>query len=198
MFNKVTSSKIISVFKGSVFFAAALLLNVGNGWAAGSDDHSHGDQMMKIVGQPGSTSDVSRTIEVSLEDNYFEPEEIAVMPGETIRFILKNNGEFVHEFNIGTPDMHAAHQEEMVMMFEHGVLELDKINHDMMEMDMGNGQMMKHDDPNSKLLEPGETAEIIWTFAEDGNLEFACNIPGHYDAGMAGMFEFSDKVALGE
>ncbi len=45
---------------------------------------------------------------------------------------------------------------------------------------------MKHDDPNSVLLEPGKTAEIVWTFNETTSLEFACNVPGHYQAGMVG------------
>jgi uncharacterized cupredoxin-like copper-binding protein len=56
----------------------------------------------------------------------------------------------------------------------------------MMEMDMGNGQSMKHDDPNSVLLEPGQRQEVIWKFSDNSNIEFACNVPGHYQAGMYG------------
>ena len=48
------------------------------------------------------------------------------------------------------------------------------------------GAMMKHDDPNSVLLRPGETKELIWRFAGGMTLEFACNVPGHYEAGMVG------------
>ncbi len=84
------------------------------------------------------------------------------------------------------------------MMFDHGILEHDKINHHMMNMDMGGGHTMNHDDANSRLLEPGDIIEFLWAFAEEGTLEFACNIPGHYDAGMAGMFEFTNKVASGQ
>ena len=47
--------------------------------------------------------------------------------------------------------------------------------------------MMKHDDPNSVLVEPGKSAELTWTFAKATRLEFACNIPGHYQAGMVGQ-----------
>ncbi len=101
----------------------------------------------------------------------------------------------MHEFNIGTPQMHEAHQEEMQMMVEHGVLEANKINHEMMKMDMGNGHTMEHDDPNSLLLEPGKSGEIVWKFSEEINLEFACNVPGHYDVGMAGQFNFLEKSA---
>jgi len=129
---------------------------------------------------------VRRTIRITMEDNFYDKEKIIVRGGETVRFLIENKGEFVHEFNIGTAAMHADHQEEMMMMMEHGALEVDKINMDMMEMDMGNGKTMKHNDPNSVLLEPGDSAEVIWTFPKDAELEYACNVPGHYESGMVG------------
>jgi hypothetical protein len=33
---------------------------------------------------------------------------------------------------------------------------------------------------------PGETKELVWQFTKPGSFEFACNIPGHAEAGMAG------------
>ena len=90
----------------------------------------------------------------------------------------------VHEFNIGTPDTHKEHRKEMMVMVDQGVLEADRINHDRMKMP--DGSTMKHDDPNSVLLEPGKRQEIIWKFSKLGKFEFACNVPGHYDAGMVG------------
>ena len=45
---------------------------------------------------------------------------------------------------------------------------------------------MEHDDPNAVRLEPGEEAEILWTFNKAGNFEFACLLPGHYEGGMHG------------
>ena len=161
--------------------------------AAGSHKGGHAHYEF---GAPGNPDEVNRTIRVSLEDVYFEPESINVKAGETIRFVLTNNGELVHEFNIGTPHMHAEHQEEMQMMMDHGVLEADRINREMMKMTMADGTTMEHEDPNSALLEPKETTEIVWKFAKPMELEFACNIPGHYDAGMAGSFRFVEKVAL--
>ena len=71
-------------------------------------------------------------------------------------------------------------------MMEHGILEADKINYDMMKMDMGGGKTMEHNDPNSALLEPGKSGEVIWKFTKAMELEFACNVPGHYEAGMVG------------
>lgn len=171
-----------------ITLTASLALISMNALAAGNHHGGHGEK--SAVGVPGLASEVSRTIEVKMFDNYYEPEEISIKKGETIRFKIVNAGEFVHEFNIGTAAMHAQHQEEMVMMVEHGVLEADKINREMMKMDMGNGKTMEHNDPNSVLLAPSETGEVIWKFTDDAELEFACNVPGHYASGMMGNVHF--------
>ena len=149
---------------------------------------AHGEEKHATdVGQKGDPVKVSRTIEVSMTDNAFEPSSMAVKAGETIRFVVRNDGELVHEFNIGTGKMHEAHREEMMQMMDMGMLEADRINHDRMGHGSG-GMMMKHDDPNSVLLEPQQTAELIWMFPERANLQFACNVPGHYEDGMVGEF----------
>ena len=114
-----------------------------------------------------------------------------VKEGETVKFVITNAGELVHEFNIGTPDAHHAHAPEMQMMVDHGILEADKINWEAakkMQKEMGHGM---HEEPNSALLEPGKTAEIVWQFPDHADIEFACNVPGHYDAGMAGEIELT-------
>ena len=142
------------------------------------------------MGEPGNAAEASRTIEIVMYDNYYEPEQLDVTSGETIRFVLKNEGDFVHEFNIATADMHASHGPEMMMMMEHGVLEPDRINWDAakaMQESMGHGM---HEEANSILLEPGQSGELIWKFAETDSVEFACNIPGHYDSGMVGDINF--------
>ncbi len=159
----------------------ALLLAVETR-AAGSGDHAHGHgHSSEDIGAPGDPSKVDRTIEVKLLDTAFSAREIHVEKGETIRFVLINEGELVHEFNIGTAAMHAAHAAEMEAMVESGMLEADRINH------MAGG--MAHDDPNSVLLAPGETGEIVWTFSAEAALEFSCNVPGHREAGMVGAFD---------
>lgn len=159
----------------------AITLSTG-AFAAGEHGGHHG---ASSTGEKGKAEDVSRTVDVTMMDNYYEPETISVKKGETVRFKVTNNGALVHEFNIGTADMHAAHQDEMQMMVDHGIIKGNKIDRAMMDMDMG-GHSMKHDDPNSVLLEPGESAEIVWKFAQSTALEFACNVPGHYASGMYG------------
>lgn len=144
------------------------------------------------IGKPGTKAEASRTVTITLRDTLYEPESVKVKKGETVRFVLKNTGELLHEFNIGTAAMHAEHRKEMAMMTEHGMITATGINHQMMKMDHAKLGMpdMKHDDPNAKLVEPGKTAELVWTFTEDASLEFACNLPGHYEAGMVGRIEF--------
>jgi len=163
--------------------SASLTLALAAG-AQAAESHGHGHA--PDIGKPGQAAEASRTVTVTVTDNRFAPERIAVKKGETVRFVVKNEGKFVHEFNIGTAAMHARHQKDMAMMVEHGVLEADKIHRDKMKMDMGGGHRMDHDDPNSVLLEPGKSAELVWTFATDARLEFACNMPGHYESGMTG------------
>jgi uncharacterized cupredoxin-like copper-binding protein len=118
-------------------------------------------------------------------DNYYEPKNISVSAGETVRFVIKNAGKLVHEFNIANADMHTEHQKEMLDMMKSGMLMPSHIDHSKMH---GQGAMA-HDDPNSVLLEPGKSGEIIWKFARAKDLEFACNVPGHYTAGMVGRIK---------
>lgn len=156
-------------------------------------------------GEAGKASEVTRTIEVEMTDNAFNHRVLDVKPGETIRFNVHNKGEVVHEFNIAMASMQAEHQEQMMQMMESGVLDVDRINYGMMGKGgmmsggamMGQGAMMEggamlHNDPNSVLLEPGKSAELIWRFKKAENVEFACNVPGHYESGMKGPIMFQN------
>lgn len=159
--------------------------------AAGKHGGGHGHRGGADIGKPGEASAVTRTIEIVMHDNYYEPETLKIKEGETVLFKIKNAGEFVHEFNIATAEMHVAHQPEMMMMMEHGVLEPDRINWEAakkMQATMGHGM---HEEENSLLLEPGKSGEIVWQFPKHADLQFACNVPGHYDSGMHGAIKLS-------
>lgn len=141
------------------------------------------------IGQPGDGQAVDRTIEVRMGDIFFEPKAMEIKAGETVRFVLKNDGALLHEFNLGKAASHAAHQKEMAAMFQNGTLSPTGV-HDMSNMGHAMGGMkmvgMEHDDPNSVIVGPGASEELIWTFSAATELEFACNIPGHYQSGMVG------------
>ena len=139
---------------------------------------------MKMIGESGKLSEVNRTIEIKMYDNYYEPKEINIKKGETIKFIVYNYGELVHEFNIATKDMHIKHQPEMMKMVEHQILLADKIDMKKMKEMAKKDHSMGHSHSNSVLLEPEQSAELIWKFSTDINLEAACNVPGHYESGM--------------
>ena len=139
---------------------------------------------MKMIGEKGKSSEVNRTIEIKMYDNYYEPLEIKIKKGETIKFIVHNYGELVHEFNIATKDMHIKHQPEMTKMVEHEILLPNKIDKKKMKEMSKKDHAMGHSHSNSVLLEPNEKAELYWKFNTNVELEAACNVPGHYEDGM--------------
>ena len=137
-----------------------------------------------MIGEKGNPSEVSRTIQVKMYDNYYEPSEFKIKKNETIKFVVYNYGELVHEFNIATKKMHLKHQPEMMRMVENEILLVDRIDRKKMKEMSKKDHSMSHSHSNSVLLEPNQSAELIWKFSTDANLEAACNVPGHYDVGM--------------
>ena len=115
-------------------------------------------------GIAGDAKAVKRTIRVRMLDTMrFSPDKVEVRQGETVRFVLRNEGKLLHEMVIGTKkvlDDHAA----MMMKFPN----------------------MEHDEPYMAHIPPGKTGQIIWTFNRTGEFDFACLIPGHFEAGMTG------------
>ena len=165
----------------SVVFA----LTTSAAFAGAGHDDGHGDGHAAMMGQPGDPAKADRVVEVSMTEMAFDPSNIEIMEGETITFVVSNDGEFVHEFNLGTEKMWQGHMDEMMKMMDTGMMTVDEVNHDKM-MQAG----MMHDDANSVLLEPGQTAKVTWTFGEKTELGFACNVPGHRESGMVGEISF--------
>jgi len=141
------------------------------------------DKNMKI-GSKGNENEVSRVIKVIMYDNYYEPNSFQVKAGETIKFEVENVGELVHEFNIANKMMHMKHQPEMQKMVENEILLSGSIDKDKMKKMSKIDKSMAHSHSNSVLLEPKQKGEIIWKFDNAANIEIACNVPGHYQAGM--------------
>lgn len=150
----------------AIAVAGALLSSLG---AAASTTHSsgHGDgghNTAALIGKPGSTSRVSRTIEINMTDAMrFTPSNVEVNAGETIRFKVTNSGKIRHEMVLGTEEDLNGHYQMML-----------------------NAPGMRHEEPNSVSLESGKVGEIVWQFDKAGRVAFACLEPGHYPAGMKG------------
>lgn len=118
----------------------------------------------KPWGIAGDAKAVKRTIAISMGDNMrFTPARIEVNQGDTLRLTLTNSGKVMHELVIGT-------QKELA---EHAAL-------------MKRFPNMEHEEPYMAHVAPGKTGEIIWTFNQSGEFDFACLLPGHFEAGMAG------------
>ena len=141
------------------------------------------DKNMKI-GSKGNVTDVTRVIKVVMYDNYYEPSSFQIKEGETIKFEVENAGMLVHEFNIANKMMHMKHQPEMIKMAENGILLAFSIDKEKMKKMAKMDKSMGHSHSNSVLLEPKQKGDIIWKFDNAVNIEVACNVPGHYQAGM--------------
>ena len=139
---------------------------------------------MKMIGEPGNLNEVDKIIEIKMFDNYYEPKQINIKKDETIKFVVKNLGALVHEFNIATKEMHIKHQPEMLKMVGLEIIVGDKIDMKKMKEASKSDHSMAHSHSNSVLLEPNDIGEIVWKFNTDAKLEAACNIPGHYESGM--------------
>ena len=141
---------------------------------------------MSMIGEKGDPNNIDRVINIKMYDNYYEPNLINIKKGETIKFIITNLGEMVHEYNIGTKEMHIKHQPEMQKLIDHEIIIFDKIDKKKMKEMSKKDHSLAHSHSNSIMLEPKTQGEIIWKFSKDIELEMACNIPGHYESGMVG------------
>ena len=118
----------------------------------------------KAFGRQGDPKKVSRTINVDMADTMrFTPAELAIKRGDTIRFVVKNKGQLLHEMVIGT-------KKELV---EHAEL-------------MKKHPNMEHDEPYMAHVNAGKQETIVWQFTKAGEFYFGCLVPGHFEAGMVG------------
>lgn len=157
-------------------------------FASGDHEHDHGAKEEKktqdmnhemhegmehgasMVGKAGSEEAVTKVIKVEATDQMrFIYEPFEAKAGETIKFIVTNTGKIMHEFAIGTKDEHTAHGKMM----------------------MANPNM-KHGASSGMIsIEPGKTESLIWEFGKSMSAQLACNVPGHYQAGMHSDIKFT-------
>jgi len=123
----------------------------------------------KDWGIAGDAQAVTRTIEIRMSDKMrFTPDLIEVREGETVRLVHRNGGKMLHEFVLGTKEELEAHA-ALMLKFPN----------------------MEHDEPYMAHVGAGQKGEIVWTFNRAGEFDFACLIPGHYQAGMVGKVRVS-------
>lgn len=132
-------------------------------------DHStghHGEGMShgtSMVGKPGIEDKVTKVIKVEANDQMrFIHKPFDIKAGETIKFIVTNTGKIMHEFAVGTKAEHKAHGKMM----------------------LANPNMHHGASSGVISIEPGQTETLIWEFSKAMPAQLACNVPGHYQAGM--------------
>jgi uncharacterized cupredoxin-like copper-binding protein len=152
--------------------AVTALALSGAAFAGGNHAGGHGhDDGESAIGKAGVAAKVNRTITVEMSDAMrYTPSDIQVKQGETVRFIVKNNGKVKHELSLGTEKELLEHLEQMKKFPD-----------------------MEHDEPSKISLAPGKQGEIIWQFTKAGAVNFACLMPGHYEAGMKGAVKVAKK-----
>jgi uncharacterized cupredoxin-like copper-binding protein len=161
------------------------LMMLGTSAALADPDHED----LPNFGQVGDVTHIDQVIEVDMGEMYFDPDGYTFERGETVKFVLVNNGRAVHEFSIGTDETQNAHEQEMKAMLRSGMMTTRVLRHDRM-LEAG----MMHVDANARLLEPDETSELVWTFSgEQDELIIACNIPGHRAAGMKAVVTIGEE-----
>lgn len=125
----------------------------------------------KPWGIAGDAKSVTRTITLAMTDNMrFSPDRLDIKRGETIKFIVRNDGKMLHEMVIGSKQELEKHAALMLKFPD-----------------------MEHEEPYMVHVPPGTSGEIIWTFNRAGDFEFACLIAGHYQAGMKGSIRVAAK-----
>jgi uncharacterized cupredoxin-like copper-binding protein len=131
-------------------------------------------------GTTGDPARASKTVTIEVAEIRYDLEQLAFKAGETIRFVVSNKGEQVHELTIGDAGYQVIAREMMTHMAEMG-MDLASPDH-----------AARHASARNTVIVPvGETKEIIWTFSKAGSFEFSCNMPGHSEVGMKGSITVS-------
>ena len=114
------------------------------------------NDQMQFVAAGGQKSDVAPGAKP-----HAMPGDLVLRRGETVRFVVRNDGKVMHEMVIGT----------MKELKEHAEL-------------MRKHPGMEHEEAYMAHVAPGKQGEIVWQFTKAGEFHYACLIPGHMEAGM--------------
>ncbi|CAK1698634.1 Copper-resistant cuproprotein CopI [Vibrio crassostreae] len=130
----------------------------------GKMDHSMMNmEGMSEVGMPATGAKPDKVVHVLLSDDMkitFK-NKVDIEPNDVVQFVVMNTGKIDHEFSIGSASEQLEHREMMKNMGNHA-----------------------HDSGSTVTVKPGKAKQLLWHFHGDNKVEFACNIPGHAEAGM--------------
>ncbi|ARP40161.1 copper-resistant cuproprotein CopI [Vibrio syngnathi] len=118
---------------------------------------------MSEVGMPATGAKPDKVVHVLLSDDMkitFK-NKVDIEPNDVVQFVVMNTGKIDHEFSIGSASEQLEHREMMKNMGNHA-----------------------HDSGSTVTVKAGKAKQLLWHFHGDNKVEFACNIPGHAEAGM--------------
>jgi len=164
------------------FLATALIVAVSSRPALAHGDARHGNGAAKPIsteetefGREGDAKKATRTVTIVMSDKFrFTPNQLTVGRGETVKFVVKNNGKLLHEMVLGT----------LPALKEHAAL-------------MKKFPTMEHDEPYMAHVAPGKAEAMVWQFAKAGKFYFGCLVPGHFEAGMVGEITVIPQATKG-
>jgi uncharacterized cupredoxin-like copper-binding protein len=110
-------------------------------------------------------SGADRTVVIQMRDNHFEPDRVEARRGETIRFRFFNRGRNRHDARIGDVTAQRGHERTMTMR-------------------MGGDAEHGADTENAITIDPGDSGDLTYRFAQRGETLIGCHEPGHYEGGM--------------
>jgi len=153
----------------NVLLAAITLGYISAAWAHGDGKHAKREARPvsaeeHAFGREGDAGNAVRTVKVEMSDKLrFTPANLSIKQGETVKFLVKNNGKLMHEMIIGSVE---ELKEHAAMMKQH--------------------PGMEHDEPFMAHVAPGKAETMVWQFTRAGEFHFGCLVPGHFEAGMVG------------
>ena len=175
--------------------AASMIALISPAYGHGESGHGKANAFdaSKVEGTPfgraGNPKKVDRTIRVGMHDTmrfvasgasradvqpgtppHAMPADLVVKKGETVRFVVRNDGKVMHEMVLGTLDELKKHA-ELMRKFPN----------------------MEHDEPYMAHVAPGKQGEMVWQFTEAGEFYYACLVPGHMESGMIAKITVSSN-----
>lgn len=154
------------------FALIAAFLSAPLSFADTGHSHAAKDRPWGKIGDPKKAT---RTVTITATEIAYDVKDLTFETGETVKFVLINNGEQNHELTIADRATQKEHQKMMA--------DMPGMTHEEMEAAMGGH---REDDDYSLDVKPGETKALVWQFVHPGSFTFSCNYPGHVELGMEG------------
>jgi len=111
-----------------------------------------------------SASGQAAEVTITMSEFRFSPDQLDLKAGQTIRFVVINQGTTKHEIMFGDQQTQDEHEKMMT-----------------------SGNTMQMAEPGEVEVDPGQTKTLEYAVpATPGTLLYGCHEPGHWAAGMKG------------